>query len=66
MTLILVPAVANRLLELWVTKHKLTEEERRSDVAAGGACLLTAPRAAPLKENTFFIISHCFPESSDV
>lgn len=66
MALILVPAMANRLLELWVTKHKLTEEERKSDVAAGGACLCTAPRALPLKENPFFLISHCFPESSDV
>lgn len=66
MTLILVPAMANRLLELWVTKHKLTVEERKSEVAAGGACLLAAPRAPPLKENPFFLLSRCFPESSDV
>lgn len=46
--------------------HGRGAKERRSEVAAGGACLLTAPRAPPLKENTFFIISHCFLESSDV
>lgn len=43
------PAMANRLLELWATKHKHIKEERNSDVDAQGVGLSTLLSALPLK-----------------